>query len=142
MTHDAVDSVDDDHRAESGQTETGLEENVAGALSYLIGPLTGILFFALERDNEFVRFHAGQSIVLFGGLLVVGIGMSVLSTILTTGFGGAGLFVFGLLSLLISLLWFVVVLAGFVLWLYLMVRAYGGGTPRVPVVAGIADGLV
>ncbi|AHG03830.1 membrane protein [Halobacterium sp. DL1] len=127
-----------------GESETGLDENVAGALSYLLGALTGILFVAIERDNEFVRFHAAQSIVVFGGLLLVSVGVSVLSTVLTTGAlgGGAGALVFGLLSLFLSLLWFGVFLAGFVLWLYLMVRAYSGETPRVPVAAGIADRLV
>lgn len=38
-------------------TETGLEENVAGALSYLLGLLTGILFYLLEDENSFVRFR-------------------------------------------------------------------------------------
>ena len=146
MAHDTADPVDearlDDHPLESPQTETGLDENVAGALAYLLGALTGIVFVAVERDNEFVRFHAAQSIVVFGGLLLVSVGVSVLSTILTAGAGGAGLFVFGLLSLFLSLLWLVVLLAGVVLWLYLMVRAYQGETPRVPVAAGLADRLV
>jgi uncharacterized membrane protein len=44
---------------------TNLEPNVAGALAYIIAPFTGILFYILEKDDKFVRFHAFQSI-LFG----------------------------------------------------------------------------
>ena len=149
MAHEATDPVDEaefgERSIESPQTETGLEENVAGALTYLLGVLTGVLFFVLEKDNKFVRFHAAQSIVVFGGLLVASIGVSVLSTILTAAVvsgSGAGALAFGLLSLVISLVWFAVVVMGFGLWVYLMVRAYQGETPRVPVAAGIADGLV
>ena len=147
MAHEASDAVDDaefdERRTEPTRTETGLDENVAGALSYVLGVLTGVLFFVLEKDNEFVRFHAAQSVVVFGGLLVASFGVSILSTLLTTMMVGAGgFFVFGLLSLVISLVWFVVAVTGFGLWVYLMVRAYQGETPRVPVAAGIADGLV
>lgn len=127
----------------STATETGLEPNVAGALAYVLGVLTGVLFFVLERDNEFVRFHAAQSIVVFGALFVASVGLSLFSTLTSAGLGGgAGFFVFGLLSLFVSLVWFAVGVAGFVLWLYLIVRAYQGETPRIPVAAGIADTLV
>ena len=44
---------------------TNLEPNVAGALAYIIAPFTGIVFFLIEKDDKFVRFHAFQSI-LFG----------------------------------------------------------------------------
>ena len=40
----------------------GLDENW-GALCYF-GLLIGIVFFVLEKDSEFVRFHAMQSIIL------------------------------------------------------------------------------
>ena len=41
-----------------------------GALAYLLGPITGILFLLMEKGNKFVRFHAMQSTILFGGLFV------------------------------------------------------------------------
>src|SRR3989344_4697379 len=44
-----------------------------GALAYLLGPITGILFLLMEKGNKFVRFHAMQSTILFGGLFVVNI---------------------------------------------------------------------
>lgn len=47
-----------------GSTSTGLTPNLAGALAYLLGPITGILFLVLEKQNRFVRFHAMQSIIV------------------------------------------------------------------------------
>ncbi|MFB6178467.1 MAG: DUF4870 domain-containing protein [Halorientalis sp.] len=129
----------------TGETSLGLEENVAGALAYLLGILTGVLFFVLESDNKFVRFHAAQSMVVFGGALVAYIALSVVSGIVTalTFGGGLGSFlVGGLLSLVLTLVWLAVVLTSFGLWLYLMYKAFQGETPRIPIAAGIADNLV
>ena len=49
---------------------TGLPKNTAAALSYVLGPITGVLFYVLEKD-PFVRFHAMQSIVVFVLLFVL-----------------------------------------------------------------------
>jgi len=46
------------------KTSLGLDENIEGALCYVLGWLTGIVFFVLEKDNRFVKFHAMQSIVV------------------------------------------------------------------------------
>lgn len=129
---------------ETAETGMGLDENVAAALSYLFGVITGLIVYLIEQENEYVRFHAAQSIVVFGGLFVLSVGMSVLGTVLSIAIGGStgGFIVFSLVSLFLSLLWFVMVVGAFGLWLYLMVRAYQGRTPRVPVAARFADRLV
>src|SRR5579875_2112558 len=49
---------------------SGLAENVAGLLCYLLGWLTGIIFLLIDK-RPFVRFHAAQSIVVFGGLMIL-----------------------------------------------------------------------
>lgn len=51
------------------KTTTGLPKNTAAALAYLLGPLTGIIMLLAEKD-KFIRFHAMQSIVVFGLLLL------------------------------------------------------------------------
>ena len=51
-----------------GKTSTGLEENVASMLCYVLGWVSGLVFFLLEKENKTVRFHAMQSIVTFGAL--------------------------------------------------------------------------
>lgn len=49
------------------KTSSGLKKETAAALSYLFGPFTGFVFLLLETD-EFIHFHAMQSIVVLGGL--------------------------------------------------------------------------
>ena len=55
------------------KTSTGLDANVAAALSYLVGFVTGIIFLLVEKENKFVRFHAMQSTLLFLGIVAVDI---------------------------------------------------------------------
>ncbi len=56
----------------SAMTQTGMKENVAGLLCYVFGWLTGLIFFFIDK-RSFVQFHAKQSIVVFGGLHLIGI---------------------------------------------------------------------
>lgn len=108
----------------------GLEENVAGALSYIF--LVGLVFLLVEKTSDFVRFHAAQSVVLavaFIGLsFVVGIVSLVVGLIPFVGFLG-------------DLLWWAFSLAAFVFWLFLLYQAFQGERYEVPVVAGLAEQL-
>jgi uncharacterized membrane protein len=108
----------------------GLQENVAGLLCYVLGWLTGIIFLLIDK-RPWVRFHAAQSIVVFGGLTLIRILLGIMHGV--TGFIGWGFF--GLLFLLIGL-------TGFVLWIVLMIKAFQHQTWRVPIAADIADGFV
>jgi uncharacterized membrane protein len=118
------------------ETSIGLDENIASAIAYALGFFSGIVLFFLEKDNQQVRWHAAQSMVVFGTLIVGG---WVLNAVLWTLVFST--FAFGLwsfVSLLTTALW----LGVLVLWVYLVVTAYGGKTVRVPIAAGVADGLV
>jgi uncharacterized membrane protein len=113
--------------APAAGTQTGLSENVAGLLCYVLGWVTGLIFYFIDK-RPFVRFHAAQSIVVFGGLMIIRI---VLSMLFVAG-GAAGLSVgFGLLTL-VSIL-------GVVLWILLMIKAYQGEKFRIPLAADLAD---
>jgi len=112
-------------------SQSGLAENVAGTLCYLLGWVTGIIFYLIDK-RPFVRFHAAQSIVTFGGLHILNI---VLGIIFGAGMmfrGGFG--AFGMASALFSL----VGLVSFILWILLMVKAYQHEKFEVPIAAGIA----
>ncbi len=113
--------------APAASTQSGLSENVAGLLCYLLGWITGLIFFLIDK-RPFVRFHAAQSIVVFGGLTVIRI---VLSMLFISG-GLAGF------SAGVGILW-VVSLVGLVLWILLMVKAYQGEKYRIPLAADLAD---
>src|SRR5580704_4753774 len=107
----------------------GLAENVAGLLCYVLGWLTGIIFLLIDK-RPFVRFHAAQSIVVFGALTVIRIGLGIIMGI--GGFVGFGLW--ALISMVLGLL-------GVVLWILLMIKAYQHELFRVPIAAPIADGI-
>jgi uncharacterized membrane protein len=103
-----------------------MAENIAGVLCYAGGWVTGLVFYLIDK-RPFVRFHAAQSIVVFGLLNLIYIG---LATLFFTG----PLRVFGLLSLL--------QLFALVLWIVLMVKAYQGQSYKLPVVGDLVDQLV
>lgn len=105
---------------------------MAGALCYLFGWVTGLIFFLIDK-RPYVRFHAKQSIVAFGGLHILSFILGMIFGIGMIGFGGfRGIgFSWALLSLLD--------LAIFILWIFLMVKAYQGNRFRVPVAADLAD---
>jgi uncharacterized membrane protein len=107
----------------------GLQENIAGLLCYVLGWVTGIIFLLIDK-RPWVRFHAAQSIVVFGGLTLIRVILGMMHGV--TGFIGWGFF--GLLFLLIGLV-------TFVLWIVLMIKAFQHQTWRVPIAADIADGI-
>ncbi len=112
-------------------TQSGLAENVAAFLCYLVGWVTGLIFFLIDKRPN-VRFHAAQSIVVFGALHIVSI---ALGWIFGVGFflgGWTGFSVGVLLAGLINL-------AAFVLWIVLMIKAYQGQRFEVPIAAGLAN---
>jgi len=106
-----------------GKTSTGIEANVAGLLSYVLGFITGIIFFVIEKENKFVRFHAMQSIITFGSLFVLGLMLGVVFRFTYVGYT------------ISSLLWIVDI----ILWILLMVKAYQGEYFKLPVVGDIAE---
>ena len=114
-------------------SESGLAENVAGLLCYAIGWITGIIFLLIDK-RPFVRFHAAQSIVTFGGLHLIFI---VAAMFFGIGFFMGGLGGWGLVMTVFLLLR----LACFVLWIFLMVKAYQHEKFRLPLVAELADGI-
>ncbi|HEV7993579.1 MAG TPA: DUF4870 domain-containing protein [Gemmatimonadaceae bacterium] len=108
----------------SGPTSTGLPANVAGALAYVLGPLTGIIFYILEKDNRFVRFHAAQSIVVSIAMFIISFVLGMLGVALA-----AVPFIGWLVAMLLS---FGVSIVSFVLWIYLMWQALQGREWEAP----------
>jgi len=110
---------------------TGMAENTAGMLCYLLGWITGLIFYLMDK-RPYVRFHAAQSIVVFGGLNIITyilglfLGLSMMGHA-WTGFSG-GILLLHLIHLFI-----------FILWILLMVKAYQGERFRVPIAADIAE---
>jgi uncharacterized membrane protein len=107
-----------------------MAENIAGLLCYVLGWITGLIFYFVDK-RPYVRFHAAQSIVVFGGLHVIEIILGMFFGVgMFTGVGG-----FSMAWALSGLVGLVV----FVLWILLMVKAYQGERFRVPVAADLAE---
>jgi len=124
----SMSDIDDPRQGALQQaSSTGLDPNVAGALAYLLGPITGILFLVLEKRSAFVRFHAAQSI----GLSVAWIVFWVVFTIVG-GVLGAIPILGWIVGIVLFLLSAVVGLAGLALWLFLMLQAFRGQEWEIP----------
>jgi len=115
-------------------TGTGLDENVAGLLSYVAGWVTGIIFFVIDK-RPFVKFHAAQSMVLFGAFTVL---YWILGIALAGTLGLGGVYAFWSLY---GLVFAVLRLAGLVLWILCMVKAYQGERYKLPFVGDIAQNI-
>ena len=107
-------------------TSMGMDQNVEAGLSYVLVWVTGIIFFLMEKQNRFVRFHAMQSILFFGGLSVLYIILNIV-----------GNFPFlGLLSLcasgLVGLVWFIG-------WIVLLINGFQGKYFKLPVIGDYAE---
>jgi uncharacterized membrane protein len=101
------------------KSSTGLDENIAGLLCYLAGWFTGLIFFFLEKDSRFVKFHAMQSIIISVVLTVVSIVLGFLP------------FIWRLTGL--------IGLAQFVIMVICMIKAYNREWFKLPVVGDIAE---
>jgi uncharacterized membrane protein len=101
------------------KSSTGLDENVAGALTYLLGFITGIVFLIVEKDNKFVRFHAMQSTITFGAFFAIYIVLTI--------------------TLIGAILILPLMLVQLVVWVLLMVKAFGGQMYKLPIVGDMAE---
>jgi uncharacterized membrane protein len=103
------------------RTASGLDANVAAALAYAVGWVTGAAFLLFEPDNKFVRFHALQSIIVFGALsLAWMIALSI-----------------PFLGWIVAI--FIIPPVSAVLWLLLMYKAYQGERYKVIVAGDMAE---
>jgi uncharacterized membrane protein len=112
---------------------SGLADNLAAALCYLLLVLTGVLFLVLEpyNRNKTIRFHAFQSIFLWIAVVVAYIAISILSLmLLPIPFAGAAI---------ILLLHVGLSLGIFILWLMLMYKAYNNQRWELPIIGPMAE---
>ena len=107
----------------SQSSGSSLDPNIKGLLCYLFGWVSGLIFFLLEKDDDFVRFHAMQSIIVFGAWTVAQILFYILWLV-------------PFLGLILSWLWWVVAV---VLAIILMIKAYQGEKFKLPVAGDLAE---
>ena len=125
------------------QTSTGLAPNVAAAIGYIW--IVGLIFFFIEKENKFIRFHGMQS-VLYGALwFIVGFALMIVSFILAlvggvaSSAGGAGGIVGSLIWLISTIVWLFVpllYLGGLILG---ALKAYQGQAFKFPIIGNMAE---
>ena len=98
------------------KSSLNLPQNTEAALTYLAGWLTGLVFLFVEKENKFVRFHAMQSVIAFGGLTILAM--------------------VPLLGWIISPL---VMIASFILWLVCLMKSYQGEKFKLPIIGDFAE---
>jgi uncharacterized membrane protein len=101
-------------------TSTGLDENIAGMLAYILGWVSGIVFLILEPNNKYVRFHAIQSIIVFG---IISLAIAIFSWI----------------PVINVIIYSVGGVLMFVLWIILMVKASQGQKYQVKWAGPLAE---
>jgi len=102
------------------KTSTGLPENVAGLLCYIVGWVSGIIFLLIEPENKFVRYHAMQSIIVFGILNGIWI-------------------IFFWIPFIGAVIAWIAGVVGFILWVVLMFKAYQGERYKLPWAGNLAE---
>jgi uncharacterized membrane protein len=95
-------------------------ENLMGAAAYLLGFVTGIILLLVEKQSKFVRFHAMQSTILYGGIFIVNIAL-------------------GFIPILGWLAGLILSFVAFILWIMCMWKAFQGEMYKVPFVGDIAE---
>lgn len=115
--------IDAEEKKQRDSSITSLRPQVAGLLCYVAGWITGIIFLVLEQKNKFVRFHAAQSIIVFGALNIIHL---LLNPIPIVGWFFST--IIGVLAL--------------VLWIVLMVKAYHRELFKLPLAGELAERLL
>ncbi len=105
---------------EAIKTSTGLQQNIAGFLCYLLTWVSGIVFLIIEKENKIVRFHAFQSIAVFAPISIL---MFIFRFIPAVGW------------IINILLWILLV----ILWIVLMLNAYQGKMIKIPIAGNYAE---
>jgi uncharacterized membrane protein len=92
---------------------------------YLLTWLTGLIFLVVEKDDEDVKYHAAQSLVFFGGAMIVA---GILDAIAAVPWLGFVSWISGLIGLF-----------AFIVWIASMYRAWtdGGARFEIPLVKSL-----
>ncbi|NMB70153.1 hypothetical protein GYA27_03060 [candidate division WWE3 bacterium] len=97
------------------------DPNVVAAFAYLFPFITGIVFFVLEKKNKFIRFHAFQAILFWLAFMIA---WSLAQSLII-------IFIGHVLEPLVRV-------AGILIWLFLMWKAYQNVEYELPYIGKIA----
>lgn len=121
------------------KSSTGLDANLAALLCYVFGWISGLVFFLIEKESRFVRFHAMQSILLNIVVAVVCILLWIVSFVFIL-IGMQLPDIMGtLMWFLASLVWLVFCVGVLIAWVMCLIRAYQNQYFKLPVIGNMAE---
>jgi uncharacterized membrane protein len=124
----------------AGKSALGLDANVAAGLAYLpvcaINLIMSIIILATDKTNKLARFHAVQSLLLLGAVLIIGIPLYVIMFVGIFVDAAIGLPIISGLSSLVLLAFGLAVLVFLVL---ACIKAFSGQVYKIPVIGNMAD---
>jgi len=120
--------------ATTERSSTGLDANIAAALSYLFGLISGVIFFAMETESRFVKFHAMQSMLASVAAMILWIAFMVVWTVLVR------IPFLGVIAAIVGFLgWAVLALGLLAVWLFCMFKAFQGERFKLPFIGEVAE---
>ena len=112
----------------SAANQSGLSENAAGGLAYMVIPAVIFLLMEPYTRNSSIRFHSWQCIFLVAALIVIDVALAIVAKI----FGLLGLFwPFGIAPMF--------TLAMLILWIMVLIKAFNGEKLKLPIVGDLAE---
>jgi len=124
---------------ETSKSSTGLDENIAALLSYIFGWVSGLVFFLIEKNSRFVRFHAMQSLILSGGFGIIMFILWFVAIFLSLIVGYASNLLGSLIWLLGMLLISVISLGVLIGWVMCLVKAFNKEYFKLPFIGNYAE---
>ena len=101
--------------------------NLVAAISYLFGFVTGIVILFIEKDDKYIRFHATQSVLVFGVIFAANI---IINIVLAP---------IDFLGVVTTLLSTIISVVAVIIWAVSMYRAFSGAIFKWPFVGEIAE---
>ena len=124
---------------QTAKSSTGLDENIAALLSYLLGGIGGLVFFLIEKDSRLVRFHAMQSILLNVTAFVLFIALWVVTVFLMVIGSFAGDVALSLFGIVGTLLWVALGVGVAIAAILCLVKAFQGDYFKLPIIGTFAE---
>jgi uncharacterized membrane protein len=115
----------------------GMDENVAGLLCYIFGWVSGLIFLLIDK-RPFVKFHAAQSIALNIAMFAVWVALIIVGFVLTM-ITAMLHFPIGIFSVFLTPL---IGIGFFVLWIFLMYKAYNHEKYKLPIIGNMVENMV
>jgi uncharacterized membrane protein len=125
-----------------------MEAHLVAGFGYFFTPILPLIFFFMEKNNKFVKFHALQSIILGVAEVVVFILVFIVQFVILAGSvaadnatGGSGIFASGglLTTCLLPCVIGILSLGFLGLWLWGMISGFTGKATKLPVIGNLAE---